>query len=482
MNLASLLQQLNESNIKLSLKGEELVVQGKRQLLSPVVLSFLRENKRVLIEMIKAGEYIAPENNTPEIPPNLIPAGCEAITPEMLPLVQLTPAEIERIVSAVPYGASNIQDIYPLAPLQEGMLFHHLLAAKGDVYLSPTLLAIANRPLLDRFLKALQFVIDRHDILRTAVLWEELSEPVQVVWRQAPLAFEEVRLDPTTEDVVEALSDRFDPRRFRIDIRQAPLMRVFITHDARNDRWLMMHLFHHLSVDHTTFEILLKEIRAHLLGQTEWLPEPRPFRNFVAQARLAVSREEHESFFRRVLGDVDEPTVPYGLSDVRGDGSGVGEAWREVDARLAGRLRQIAKALGVSVASVFHLAWALTVARVSGRDDVVFGTVLLGRLQGVEGADQALGMLINTLPVRIRFGLSSVEESVRKTHQLLTELMRHEHASLALAQKCSAVEAPTPLFSATLNYRYSAAAKTAIGDAKDPLRGLGRDRVPEKLR
>src|SRR5262249_13338081 len=160
-----------------------------------------------------------------------------------------------------------------------------------------------------------------------------------------------------------------------------------------------------------------------------------------------------------MLGDVDEPTAPYGLIDAQGDGSGVREEWQEVDADLAGRLRQTSRAFGVSTASICHLAWALALKRgsatVSGRDDVVFGAILFVRMQGVEGADRALGMLINTLPVRIRIGEQSAGESVRYTHQLLTKLMRHEHAPLALAQRLSRVEAPAPLFSALLSYRHS---------------------------
>src|SRR4029077_12468332 len=110
-------------------------------------------------------------------------------------------------------------------------------------------------------------------------------------------------------------------------------------------------------------------------------------RNFVAQARLGVSREEHEAFFTRMLGDVDEPTVPFGLSDVLGDGSQIVETRYELDAELCQRLRAQARALGVTIASVCHLAWGLVLARASGRDDVVFGTVMFGRMQGGEGAE-----------------------------------------------------------------------------------------------
>ncbi|PYP93634.1 MAG: hypothetical protein DMD34_11700 [Gemmatimonadetes bacterium] len=185
------------------------------------------------------------------------------------------------------------------------------------------------------------------------------------------------------------------------------------------------------------------------------MPAPLAFRNFVARARLGVSREEHEAFFHQVLGDVDEATTPFGLMDVHGDGSGIGEARRTVDASVAKRLRERARTLGVSAASLYHLAFAQVLARVSGRDDVVFGTVLLGRLQGGEGAERMLGPFINTLPVRIRVGDESAQESVRHVHTQLTQLLRHEHAPLALAQHGSAVAAPAPLFTAVLNYRHS---------------------------
>ncbi|KRB78918.1 non-ribosomal peptide synthetase [Noviherbaspirillum sp. Root189] len=418
-------------------------------------------------DLAALAKAVGSESGRPRIsiPPNLIPAGCDDITPEMLPLVTLRTEEIAHIMAAVPGGAINVQDIYPLAPLQEGILFHHLVESEGDVYLSPTVFRFDNRERLNLFLRALQAVVDRHDILRTAIHWEGLNEAVQVVWRHAPLQVEELLLDAVQGEIADQLLERYNPRHYRIDVRQAPLMATAVAQDARNGCWTLLLLSHHLLIDHTTQEVVQEEIQAYLAGQEARLPPPLPFRNFIAQARLGVTREEHESFFRDMLGDVVQPTLPFGLADAHGDGSCVDEARLEVDAELYVRVRNAARNLGVSVATLVHVAWGQVLARTAGQDDVVFGTVLFGRMDGGKGADRVLGMFINTLPVRIRLADGNVSDCLRNTHRLLTDLLYHEHASLTLAQGCSGVAAPAPLFTALLNYRYSADAEAPPSEA-----------------
>ncbi|MGS1054645.1 non-ribosomal peptide synthase/polyketide synthase [Burkholderia glumae] len=410
----------------------------------------------------------------PAVPANRIPAGCERITPALLPLVSLRQAQIDRIAAGVAGGMRNVQDIYPLAPLQEGILYHHLSASKGDPYVLQALFSLRDRARLDAFVAALQGVIERHDILRTGVMWEGLDEPVQVVWREAPLPVEELELDAAQGDVATQLRARFDPRHYRLDVRQAPLLRVAYAHDAAQDRWLLVLLFQHMALDHTALEVMQQEVLAYLEGDAGRLQPAQPYRHYVAQTRLGTSREAHEAFFREMLHDVDEPTLPFGLVDVQGDGRGIEQAQQEVDPALARRVRAQARQLGVSSASLYHLAWALVLGKASGREDVVFGTVLLGRMQGGAGADRALGMFINTLPLRVALGEQGARAGVRATHERLSALLAHEHASLVLAQRCSGVAAPAPLFSALLNYRHgTAGAETAARPIADGVAVLG---------
>ncbi|RWN51351.1 condensation domain-containing protein, partial [Mesorhizobium sp.] len=406
------------------------------------------------------------------VPANLITEQSTAITPQMLPLIELAQPEIDRIVATVPGGVGNIQDIYGLSPLQDGILFHHLLATKGDPYLLVSQMAFADRGLLERYLGAVQQVVDRHDTLRTAFVWEGLSSPAQVVWRRAPLEVSEVELDACDGSGADELRRRFDPLRHRIDVGRAPLLQFVIAREPGSTRWLLLELQHHLIGDHTTLEVMHAEVRAVLEGRGHELPAPQPFRNLVAQARLDVDAKAHEQFFRTMLADIDEPTTPFGLSEVYGDGGGVGEAHRMLPQALNDRLREQARRLGVSLASLCHLAWGQVVARSSGREQVVFGTVLFGRMQAGAGADRTMGLFINTLPVRLDLDGTGVAASVRTTHARLSELLAHEHASLALAQRCSGVAAPAPLFGALLNYRHNTPAAMAGSGTADGLSGM----------
>ncbi|MFJ8336791.1 amino acid adenylation domain-containing protein, partial [Streptomyces sp. NPDC094437] len=392
-----------------------------------------------------------------EVPPNRIPPDAQAITPGMLPLVDLTEDEVASIVARVPGGAANIADVYPLAPLQEGIFFHHLMAGHDstDVYVLPIVLGLDSRERLDAFLEALRRVVGRHDIYRTAILWEGLPEPVQVVRREVPLPVEEFVLDPETGDAVGQLTSLGETA---MEVTEAPLLRVRVAADPHGEGWLCLLRIHQLVRDHTSQEALLRELGAFLSGQGDALPEPLPFREFVGRARLGVAREEHQQYFAELLGDVTGTTAPYGLLDVHGDGRDAERARLSVDGELASRTREVARSLGTSAATVFHLAWARVLAAVSGRDDVVFGTVLFGRMNAGAGADRVQGPFINTLPVRVKVASTSVAESLSGLRAQLAELLVHEHAPLALAQAASGVPGGSPLFTSVFNYRHNQAA------------------------
>ncbi|KAF9995256.1 hypothetical protein BGZ79_011059, partial [Entomortierella chlamydospora] len=398
-----------------------------------------------------------------EAPKNLITLDTTRITPELLPLVDFTQDDIDLIVNQVESGVTNIQDIYALSPLQDGILFHHIMATKGDPYLLAKRMSFDNKDNLDHYLDAVQKVVDRHDVLRTAIMWENLSVPAQVVLRHVTLPITELSLDPMDGTIVDQIMRLTDPREHRLNLTQAPLIRFIVAQDT-DGSWILVELFHHIVGDHSTSEFMANEIKAFHEGCGETLPQPQPFRNLISHIRSGPGIEVQQPFFTKMLADIDTPALPYGLSDVHRDGVDVAESHLILSQDLNNRLRGHAKRMGVSLASLCHLAWAQVVSRTSGNERVVFGTVLFGRMQGGSGSDQAMGLFMNTLPIRIDVGGISVEESVRRTQADLAALLEHEHAPLALAQRCSSIPSGTPLFSSLLNFLHNTVQSSETSD------------------
>ena len=399
-----------------------------------------------------------------QLPPSLISPECEAISPQMLPLLDLEPEEIERIARAVPGGARNIEDIYPLAPPQEGILFHHLLKEQGvDAFVLMMLLSFSSKDSLEVFIRALQKVVNHHPILRTAVLWERVPRPVQVVYRQAILPVMEMVLD-RGRDPLDQIREYMRPEWRRLNPREAPQMRLQVAPDSNGNEWYALLQVHQLVCDYDSLEIMIREVIADFDSRMQQPVELVPYRDYVARVLANARMYDAEAFFKKKLSDIDEPTVPFGLSDVLAGRGQLDEVREMLEPGLAKRIRAQALHLSVSIATMFHAAWALVIARTSGRDDVTYGTVLPDRPLG--GGKQIVGMATNTLPLRLRLRGVTCQELAWRAQQELSELMSHRHATLSVAQQCRGLDESHFLFSALLSYRH------CEHDLKVELRGV----------
>jgi amino acid adenylation domain-containing protein len=383
-------------------------------------------------------------------PPSLIPRSCTEITPEMLPLIDLAPEHINSVVETVAGGCLNVEDIYPLAPLQEGMLFHHMFGdRKGDPYVLQMLLYVRSPEICRKFLDALQWVIDRHDLLRTAFVWEDLPQPVQVVWRRATLDVDRCH------DSADQIRDRMHAEIVSFDPTKAPLMRAMVADDPANGGSYILLRLHHLVSDHESMESVFRKAMRRLGGVEEAASDQNPYREYIANLKRNAAVANSITYFSQRLAGVTEGTTPFGIADGRADEGPNEEAFCTLAHEVSRRIRERARRLGASEATLFHVVWAMVLSRITGRDDVVFGTVLLGRMHGAASAKGAIGMFLNTLPIRLVLAGIGTTELVYQTQRELAGLLEHEHASLADVQRCSSIQGGGQLFTTLLNYRHS---------------------------
>ncbi|MFC0039499.1 non-ribosomal peptide synthetase [Actinomadura rayongensis] len=368
------------------------------------------------------------------------------------PLMSVTEDERATVAAAVPGGAENVQDAYPLAPMQEGMYLLYSKEGLHDPYVSSGLFAFADRAALDRFVAALAAVTARHDALRTVVLSAGLDRPLQVVLRDVELPVEEIELTPgrPATDQLEELLAEAPP--IRLD--RAPLIRLRVGRHPDTGTWHAAMSLHHVIHDASSLGLLFGEIVAHAEGRAATLPEPPPYRDFVAHTLRQRADLDPATFFSGLLGDVDEPTVVFGLQDVHGDGRQVLDVRRPLKEPLGRRVRAVAAELHTSPAVLFHAGWALVVAACANRDDIVFGTVMSGRMRGPAGVERMIGTFINTLPMRFDLTGLNARDLVARAEEQMHGLVRHEQVPLGEARSHSGLAGPeAPLFNVIFNYR-----------------------------
>ena len=354
---------------------------------------------------------------------------------------------------------ANVEGVYRLSPVQEGMLFHALSAPGSGVYFEQFTTAYDEGLDPEVFAAAWRQVLDRHPVLRTSFLWEDLEQPVQVVHRYVDLNLE--RLDWRDRDPGEqqrgiaalAAADR----RRGFDLTRPPLLRLALVRVGER-AWRLIWSYHHLLLDGWSAGLVMHEVaalyQAISRGETASLPARRPFRAYVSWL-LQQDPAAAEPYWRRALAGFRQPT-PLAVDAVPAAEASPGNPGYELrltrlDADLTARLKSFAQRHRLTLSTLVHGAWALLLARYSGEEDVVFGTTVSGRPPSLPGVESMIGCFINTLPVRVAAApeteLTAWLQGLQKG---LVELRRHEHTPLLDVLGWAEVPRHLPLFESIL--------------------------------
>ncbi|WP_407690800.1 amino acid adenylation domain-containing protein [Saccharothrix syringae] len=356
--------------------------------------------------------------------------GAGGRTPSDFPLARLTQAQVDLI---------DGEDAYPLTPMQAGMVFHGL-GEKG-VYFQQTTFVVDGVTDPAEFARAWQRVVDRTPVLRSSVLWEGVAEPLQVVHEHVELPITLLDWRGLGEaDRAERLRALLaDDRERGFDLAVPPLMRLAVARLTDTSAQVLW-TFHHVLLDGWSVFHVLSDV----LNRGE-LPERRPFRDYAAWL-AGQDDAAAEAHWRRVLGDFDSPT-PLPADRPAGHGTSSQRLRVELSVEESERLYGFARRHRVTPSAVVQAAWALLLARSSGRRDVCFGATVSGRPADLPDVDDITGIFINTLPVRVRVdGAAPVADWLRDLQEAQVESRRFEHVPLTRLQAWSGVEPGANLF------------------------------------
>ncbi|MGK3966667.1 amino acid adenylation domain-containing protein [Sorangium sp. So ce118] len=378
-------------------------------------------------------------------------------TPSDFPLVQLTQAAVDRLVG-VGRAARDVEDAYALSPMQEGMLFHALRDPTSGVYVEQVAFKIPKALVVTAFKEALQTLLARHAVLRTAFVWEGVDELLQVVRSGVPLPWVELdwRGVPESEQQERTSSWLAEDRANGFDASVAPLMRftlIRLTDEAYQCIWT----FHHVILDGWSLPLLFTEMlqlyESARDGRPAALPSRRPFRDHIAWLKQQA-KADAESFWRRALQGFSAPT-PIPVDRPRGAAPTPGSAPPQHERRLttAGKaaLERFARKHGLTLSTLVRGAWALLLSRYSGESDVLFGATVSGRSTGVDGIDAMVGLFINTIPVRVQIAAEQpVLSWLQELQARQTEQLPYEHSPLVQVQRWSSIPWQKDLFESVL--------------------------------
>ena len=343
----------------------------------------------------------------------------------------------------------TISDIYELSPMQQGMLFHSLYNSTSGMYCEQRSCLLKGELSVSAFKQAWQAVIDRHTILRTAFYWEEVENPLQVVYQRVELPWIEYDWRGLTkteqEEKLTAFLVNEQEKGFTLD--HAPLMSCGLMQVEENAYYFVWN-YHHLLLDGWCNGILLKEVfafyEAFRQERNLFLTPSRPYGDYIAWLQ-EQDKEQAETFWKNTLNGLNSPTLLTIGNNVSSDERD--EQHYQLSESLTTSLQTIIQKHRLTLNTLFQGAWALLLSHYSGESDIIFGATVSGRPPSLTDVESMVGLFINTVPVRIKVKpdayLLPWLQSLQ-TQQIEKE--QYSYSSLIDIQGCSNIPRGTPLF------------------------------------
>jgi amino acid adenylation domain-containing protein len=355
---------------------------------------------------------------------------------------------------------AEIEDTYPLSPMQQGMLFNTLLDPGSGVDIEQLLFELHETIDVVSFQRAWHFATARHPVLRTNLRWEYLDEPRQEVhsWVELPWEDQDWQGFAVTEREERFAALLGADRRRGFDLTNAPLWRLTILRYGMAE-WRLIWTFHHTILEGRSYRLVLREVFAFYesfcRGEEPTLPVPRPYRDYIDWLQQQ-DFSKAETFWRQTLKGFSTPT-PLAIDYAPGAEAEIethqGAHEIKLSADITSALRTLVQQNQLTLNTIVQGAWALLLNRYSGEADIVFGVVRGTRQSTIEGAEAMIGLFLNTLPLRVFVKLEqSLIPWLKEVRSQWMAMRSHEHTPLANVQAWSEVPRGGALFQSTLMF------------------------------
>jgi surfactin family lipopeptide synthetase C len=350
----------------------------------------------------------------------------------------------------------KIDDIYPLSPLQTGMIYHSVSAGTQQIFVNQIVAQLVGVLNIEAMRKAWQTVIDRHPVLRTAFVWEDVEEFLQVVYDRIPVSMKEQDWRGLSQEEQQRQISQFlhADREAGFKLDHPPLIRFALLRLAE-DRYKFVWTHHHLILDGWSGTLVLNEVAAlydAFYNKREIvLPKPVPYRDYIAWV-TSQKITDAELYWRRTLQDCQAPVGPLSASPV--DAS-VSDHYEKLEVRLSEQiklaLQQICQQQCLTMNTFCQGAWALALAAQGGRREVVFGCTFSDRPSAISGIESMVGLFINTIPVCIRITPHMfVADWLARLQNQQAEARQYGYVPLYKIHKWSNLPSTTALFDTIL--------------------------------
>jgi hypothetical protein len=358
----------------------------------------------------------------------------------------------------VEIAMTTVVDTYELSPIQAGMLYHALSRGRRGTDTEQTVIFLPTSIDEATFIRAWERVIERHTVLRSRFRWEGIAEPVQEVLDQARIPVEvfdwrdmpEAERKPRFRALVEQDRDQ------GFDLSEAPLVRLKLVRAAENEHWILS-TNHHSVYDGRGRVLVLQEVfalyEAFSRGEDVQVAPPRPYREYIEWLRT-LDEASAKAYWQKTLAGFRGPNaLPIGREREAGDPTEIhrGSHERRLSVALTAALRARAREASVTLNTLVQGAWALLLHRYCGESDIVFGATRACRRSALGGAEDIVGLFINTLPLRVQVDPDAVLVPwLQQLRAQQVELRDYEHTPLVMVQSWSEVPRGAPLFESIL--------------------------------